>query len=78
MVLTYRDIAHIVNGFPGDPIHLRPFDNCFSNVNIDRMWIVVGFLPMTRNMVNGPKVRYELIEGGATKEDLGRMEMLVS
>ena len=29
VVLTYRDLTHIVNGFLGDPIHLRPFDNCF-------------------------------------------------
>ena len=49
VVLTYRDISHIVNGFPGDPIHLRPFDNCFSKVNIKRTWIAVVFLLMTRN-----------------------------
>ena len=78
MVRTYRDLTHIVNGFPGDPIHLHPFDNCFSKVKINRTWIAVGFLPMTRNAVNDPKVRYELGEGGAPEEDLGRMEMLVS
>ena len=31
-----------------------------------------------KNVVNDPKVIYELREGGAPKEDLGRMEMLVS
>ena len=32
---------------------------------------------MNRNAVNNPKVRYELGEGGAPEEDLGRMELLV-
>ena len=78
VVIAYRDITHIVNRFPGNPIHPRPFNNCFSRMNINITWIAVGFLPMTRNAVNDPKVRYELGEGGAPEEDLGRMEMLVS
>ena len=36
VVLAYMDISHIINGFPGDPIHLHPFYNCFSKVNMDR------------------------------------------
>ena len=27
VVLIYRYLTHIANGFPGDPIHLHPFDN---------------------------------------------------
>ena len=33
VVLTYKDLSSIVNGFPGDPIGLRPFDLCFSREN---------------------------------------------
>ena len=29
----------------------------------------MGFLPMTRNAVNDPKVRYEVGDGGAPKEE---------
>ena len=61
VVLPYRDPAHIGNAFPRDPIHIRPFNNYFSKVKIDRTWIAVGFLPMKINAMNDPKVRYELV-----------------
>ena len=77
VVLTYKDLSSIVNGCPGDPIGLRPFDLCFSQEKTLNTWRAVGFLPMNRNAVNDPKVRYELGEGGAPEEDLGRMELLV-
>jgi hypothetical protein len=32
------------------------------------MWIKVGLMPMTGNATHGPKVRYEVGEGGAPKE----------
>jgi len=72
-----RDLGHIVNGFPGDPLAMRPFDKCFTTVKIVNTWIVVGFLPMTGNAANDPKVRYELGEGGAPAEARKRMELLV-
>ena len=72
-----RDLGHIVNGFPGDPLAMRPFDKCFTMVEIVNTWIVVGFLPMTGNAANDPKVRYELGEGGAPAEARKRMELLV-
>ena len=58
-----EDLAAILNGFPGDAIEFRPFDRYFCRVRILSYWIAVGFLLMTRNVVNDPKVRYELGEG---------------
>jgi len=75
--LGNRDLGHIINGFPGDPLNLRPFDKCFCTVKIINTWIVVGFLPMTGNAALDPKVRYELGEGGAPEEARKRMELLV-
>jgi hypothetical protein len=72
-----RDLGHIVNGFPGDPLEKRPFDKCFMTVKIVNTWIVVGFLPMTGNAALDPKVRYELGEGGAPEEAQKRMKLLV-
>ena len=40
-------------------------------------WIAVGFLPMTANAVNDPKVRYELGEGGAPEAEQKRIADLV-
>ena len=49
--ITNRDLGAIVNGYPGDPLDLRPFDKCFSIVKILNTWIVVGFMPMTGNAI---------------------------
>ena len=75
--ISNRDLARIVNGFSNDPIELRPFDNCFTEAKIVKTWIAVGFLPMTGNAANDPKVGYELGEGGAPEEARVRMESLV-
>lgn len=75
--ITNHDLAHIVNGFPNDPIELRPFDNCFTKENIIKTWIAVGFLPMTGNAANDPKVAYELGPGGAPEKAKVRIEELV-
>ena len=75
--LTKRDLGNIVNGFPDDAIEDRPFDYCFSKDNIIKNWIAVGFMPMTGNASNDPKVRHELGDGGAPQEALTRMEKLV-
>ena len=71
------DLAEIVNGFPGDPIEKRPFDFNFMIQKVIRAWIYVGFMPMTRNAVNDPKVRHEIGEGGAPEDIAKRMELLV-
>ena len=68
-----RDLANIVNGYPGDPIARRPFDYTFTRRNIINSWIAVGFLPMTANAVNDPKVRFELGEGGAPEAEQKRI-----
>ena len=70
-------MSNIVNGFPGDDILKRPFDYTFTEANIINSWIAVGFLPMTANEVNDPKVRYELGEGGAPEAEQKRIADLV-
>jgi hypothetical protein len=59
------DLANLKNGWPEDPLELRPFDYHFTKEGIIRSWIAVGFLPMTGRATEDPKVRHELGEGGA-------------
>jgi hypothetical protein len=70
------DLANLVNGWPDDPVELRPFDYHFTTERIIKTWIAVGFLPMTGNAVNDPKVRHELGDGGAPPEAAIRMKAL--
>ena len=49
-----------------------------SSANIVNSWIAVGFLPMTGNAVNDPKVQFELGEGGAPEAEQQRMRDLYS
>ena len=76
VTLSNRDLGNIVNGFPNDPVENRPFDYCFTQENIIKTWVRVGFMPMTGNAANDPKVRYELGDGGAPQEVLTQMEKL--
>jgi hypothetical protein len=62
------DLGNLVNGWPDDPVELQPFDCHFNTKQIIKTWIAVGFMPMTGNAANDPKVRYELGEGGAPPE----------
>ena len=73
-----QDLPHIVNGYPRDPIHLRPFDKTFTKETIQSWWREVGFLPMNRNSLNDPKVRWQKGEGGAPKEAEVRIDRLQS
>ena len=75
MTLSNYDLAPIVNGFPGDPIEMRSFDYCFQEESILKSWIAVGFLPMTRNAINDPKVRRELNDGDTADETNQRIEL---
>ena len=70
------DLGNMVNCWPDDPVELRPFDCHFTPDRIIKTWIAVGFLPMTGNAVNDPKVRHELGDGGAPKEAAIRMQAL--
>ena len=70
------NLANLVNGWPEDPIELRPFDFHFTAEGIIKSWISVGFLPMTGNAVNDSKVRHELGDGGAPPEAAIRMKAL--
>jgi hypothetical protein len=71
-----RDLANIVNGFPGNKWEKKPFNYTFIQENIINSWIVVSFLPMTANAANNPKVRFELGEGGATEAEQKKMSGL--
>ena len=53
------------------------FDYTFTKANIINSWIAVGFLPMTANVVNDLKVRYELEEGGAPEAEQKRIADLI-
>ena len=67
-IFSNLDLANLVNGWPGDPVQLWPFDCHFMAEGIIETWIAVGFLPITGNAVNDPKVRHELGDGGAPPE----------
>ena len=75
---TPQDLPRIVNGYPGDPIDLRPFDKTFTKEIIKSWWAKVGFLPMNRNSLHDPKVRWEKGGGGAPKEAEVRIARLES
>jgi hypothetical protein len=62
------DLANLVNGWPSNPIELRPFDCHFTAKRIIKNGIAVGCLLMTGNTVNEPKVRHKLGDGGAPPE----------
>ncbi len=66
--LLNMDLGNLVNGWPDDPMELQPFNCHFNAERIIKTWIAVGFMPMTGNAANNPKVRYELKEGGAPRE----------
>jgi hypothetical protein len=66
--LSNLDLGNVINGFPGDPLELCPFDFCFMQENIIKKWIKVGVMPHTGNAALDPKVRHELGEGGAPVE----------
>ena len=70
------DLGHMVNGYPDDPIDLRPYDKTFTRSNILQWWRKAGFLPMTRNALNDPKVRHERGDGGAPEEAGKRLALL--
>ena len=77
VTLGNRDLGHMVNGYKGDMIEKRPFDYCFQREHIIQTWKKVGFIPMTANAVNDPKVRHELGEGGAPAAEQERLAALV-
>ena len=73
---TNLDLGNLVNGWPDDPIELRPFDCHFNPERIIKTWLAVGFMPMTGNAAKNSKVRYELGEGGAPPDAAVRMSAL--
>ena len=55
---------------------MRPFDKHFTKAKIIDTCIKMGFLPMTGNAANDPKVGYELGEGGAPEGASQRLVLL--
>ena len=43
MSFSNFDLANLVNGWPDDPVELRPFDYHFTKEGIIRSWIALGF-----------------------------------
>ena len=76
MSFSNFDLANLVNGWPDDPVELRPFDYHFTKEGIIRSWIAVGFLPMTGRATQDPKVRHELGNRGVPPEAAIRMNKL--
>ncbi len=76
MSFSNFDLVNLVNGWPDDPVELRPFDYHFTKEGIVRLWIAVGFLPMTGKATQDPKVRHELGEGGAPPAAAKRLAAL--
>jgi hypothetical protein len=70
------DLGNLVNGWPEDPVELRPFDFHFKKERIIKTWKAVGFLQMTGNATKDPKVRYEMGEGGAPDDATNRLDHL--
>jgi len=70
------DIGNLVNGWPEDPVELRPFDFHFTKERIIKTWKAVGFLPITDNATKDLKVRYEMGEGGAPADAMNCMDLL--
>ena len=65
---TNLDLGNLVNGWPDDPIELRPFDCLFNPKWVIKTWLAVGFMPVTGKAAKNPKVRYKLGEGDAPQD----------
>ncbi len=76
VIFSNLDLGHLVNGWPGDPVKLCPFDFNFTVEKIKKSWLAVGFLPMTGAAAFHPKLRHELGEGGAPEEAAKRLQLL--
>jgi hypothetical protein len=70
------DLTNLVNGWPDDPVELRPFDYHFTKEGIIGSWLAVGFLPMTGKAAEDPKVRHKLGKGGAPPAAARRLAAL--
>ena len=66
--LTFDDLATIVNGKDGDPLSMKPFDNCFTKAKIIQAWEKIGFVPFTRKCLENKKVRHELGQTDANED----------
>ncbi len=60
------DLGNLVNGWRDNPVDFQLFDCHFNAKQIMKTWIAVGYMTMTGNTANDPKVRYKLGEGGGT------------
>ena len=63
--------ANLINGWPENPVELRPFDFHFTKERIIKTWKA-----MTGNATKDPKMRYEMGEGGAPADAMKRLDLL--
>jgi len=60
VAIGFDDLATVVNGKDGDPLHLKPFDRHFTKFKILQAWAKIGLVPFNRKCVGDKKVRHEL------------------
>ena len=71
--LKNEDLPMIVNGFPGDPFHKRPFASTFTPEKIVNCFERVGYAPFTRKCLESKYVRHELGEEHGASEELEKL-----
>ena len=64
------------NGYTGDDISVRSFDNAFAPSNSQSWFKAVGFLSISRNTLHNHKVRWYLGAHGVSEVGSERMELL--
>ena len=74
--LDNLDLERMVNGYDREPLKLKHSNSNLRCPVIIGWWRKAGFLPMARNSLLNPKVRYELGDGGAPEEEGKRLKFL--
>ena len=60
--LHQEDLSVIVNGRTNDSIDKRPFNRCFTSLNIKKFWSNIGLSPFNMNALKNKKIRHEIGE----------------
>lgn len=78
MKLDNSNLSIIVNGYPDDPIELRPFDVIFMCQNIWKWWCKGQFIPMSQNALYEVTVSQQLGGEKTLWETTIKLELCVS
>ena len=79
VALHQEDLSVIVNGHPNYPIDNRPFNRCFTALNIKKCWSNIGLSPFIMNYLKNKKIRHEIGESesnihvGETSQDINKL-----